>query len=50
MNTKSQTPEAFAERIAATDSDTTQVRLLMRAEAVLTSEDYAKLLTLIQGL
>ena len=48
--TKTQTPEAFAEKIAATDNDTTQVRLLMKAEATLSSEDYAKLLVLIQGL
>jgi hypothetical protein len=48
--TKNQTPETFAAKIAATDSDTTQVRLLMKAEAVLSSEDYAKLLELIKGL
>jgi len=48
--TKTQTAETFAAKIANATSDTTQLRLLVKAEAVLSAEEFARLLTLIKGL
>lgn len=47
---KNQTAEDFAAKIADATSDTAQVRLLVKAEAVLSAEEFARLLTLIKGL
>lgn len=47
--TKNQTPEAFLTRIANASSDTAAMRLLMKAEAVLSAEDFATLTELLRS-
>lgn len=50
MNTKSQTPEYFASKVANATSDTTQLRWVMKAEAALSAEDLVRFFELVKGL
>lgn len=45
---KNQTPESFLRKIANASSDTSAMRLLMKAEATLSAEDFATLKTLLK--
>ncbi|MGY4541725.1 hypothetical protein ACVWY0_001638 [Arthrobacter sp. UYNi723] len=48
--TKNQTPEYFAAKVAAANSDTVQLRWVMKAEAALSAEDLAVFFQLVKGL
>ncbi|VXC03590.1 hypothetical protein ARTHRO9AX_210077 [Arthrobacter sp. 9AX] len=48
--TKTQTAEYFAAKVAAANSDTAQMRWVMKAEAVLSAEELAKFFQLIKSL
>jgi len=48
--TKTTSPEYFAQKVANANSDTAQMRWMMKAEATLSAEDFARFLLLVKGL